>query len=213
MTQSNIIPPPPARVAARTTIWKAGRRLYRVHRKDYGPLQFNSGADGRSGRFHPIEDGRGRLIPTLYAADRIDGALSETVFHNVVAGGFVLRAELTTRVLSRIDLARDIKIVNLSGYGLRKLGLKRSQLLECEAPRYAETARWAAAIYRSDESLDGMVWGSRQFDIARALLAYGGRLDEDDFVVSGEPESLHNGKAYRRVQMAASAAGITIVEG
>ena len=125
----------------------------------------------------------------------------------------MLRAELTTRVLSRIDLARDIKIANLSGYGLRKLGLKRSQLLECESPRYVETARWAAAIYRSDESLDGMVWVSRQFDIARALLAYGGRLDEDDFVVSGEPESLHNGKAYRRVQMAASAAGITIVEG
>ena len=197
----------------RTTIWKAGRRLYRIHRKDYGPLQFNSGTEGRPGRFHPIEDRRGRLIPTLYAADRIDGALSETVFHNVVAGGFVLRAELATRFLSRIDLARDIKIANLSGHGLRKLGLKRSQLLECESLHYAETARWAAAIYRSDDSLDGMVWVSRQFDTARAMLAYGGRLDQDDFVVRGEPESLDEGKVYRRIQMAASAADIILVEG
>ncbi len=58
-----------------------------------------------------------------------------------------------------------------------------------------------------------MIWVSRQFDTAKALLAYGGRLGKGDFVASGEPERLDRGKAYRRVQDAASAADIAIIQG
>lgn len=205
------MPVPPKHVEPRTTTWKAGRRLYRVHPRLYGPLQFNPGTSGRGGRFHPIEDAKGKTIPTLYAADRIDGALSETVFHNVVAGGFILRAELATRAITRIELARDIEVADLSGHGLRKLKLNRSQLLECGAPHFADTARWAETIHQSDKSLHGMIWVSRQFDTAKALLAYGDRLCEKDFIVCGEPKRLDRGPGYRRVQEAASAADITII--
>ena len=213
MANKHNVPIPPKYVHPLITTWRAGRGLYRVHPVGYEPNQFNPGQAGRPGRFHPIRDTYGDLIPTLYAADRIDGALSETVFHNVVASGVLFRAELATRNLTRIELRRDIKIADLSGHGLRRLGLDRMQLLEPGAQSYADTAKWAEAIHRSDASIEGIIWVSRQFDRAKALLAYGDRLKTDDITVIGAPERLDQGKGYRRAQQAASAAGITIIEG
>ena len=120
---------------------------------------------------------------------------------------------LHTRYLTRIELVRDIAIADLSGHGLRRLGLDRSQLLETGARTYAHAAQWAEAIHRSDDIVDGIVWVSRQFDTANALLAFGGRLKKDDFAVIGAPERLDQGNGYRRAQKAASAAGITIAGG
>ena len=108
---------------------------------------------------------------------------------------------------------RDIAIADLSGHGLRRLGLDRSQLLETGARSYARTERWAEAIHRSDDIVDGIIWVSRQFDTAKALLAFGDRLNKDDFAVIGAPERLDQGRGYRRAQKAASAAEITIAEG
>ena len=213
MTDKPNVPLPPSHVDPLTTTWRAGRRLYRVHPVSYAPNQINPGKGSRPGRFHPIRCAQGNSIATLYASDRIDGALAETVFHNVVAGGVILRAELTTRCLTRIELVRDILIADLSGHGLRRLGLDRSQLLETGAWSYARTARWAEAIHRSDDIVDGIIWVSRQFDTAKALFAYGDRLKTDDFAAIDEPERLDQGRGYRRAQEAASAAGITIAEG
>ena len=213
MTDKPNIPLPPGHVDPLITTWSAGRRLYRVHPADYAPNEFHPGTGGRPGRFHPIRSAQGIPIPTLYASDRIDGALSETVFRNIVAGGITLRAELETRCLARIELLRDITIADLSGHGLRRLGLDRSQLLETGTWSYAHTARWAEAIHRSNDNVDGIIWVSRQFDTAKALLAFGNRLKQDDFAVIGAPERLDQARGYRRAQEAASAAGITIAEG
>lgn len=108
---------------------------------------------------------------------------------------------------------RDIAIADLSGHGLRRLGLDRSQLLETSAWSYAHTARWAEAIHRSNDIVDGITWVSRQFDTAKALLAFGGRLEGGDFAVIGAPEQLDRRQGHRRAQNAASAAGIAIVKG
>ena len=205
------VPAPPEHVDPLTTTWKAGTLLYRVHRAHYLPHAFNQPPRGRRGRFHPIRDASGRWVPTLYAADCIDGALSETTLHNVVAGGAILRSRLQGRCLTRIELTRDILVADLRGHGLRRLGLTRARLLDCGAPHYAETARWAEAIHRSSDSLHGMVWVSRQFDTAAALLAFGDRLHEHDFRC-GATQPLDGGRGYRLVQDAAAAAGITVVE-
>ncbi len=187
--------------------------MYRVHSTHYAALQFNPGGRTRPGRFHPLADLDGASIPTLYAADQVAGALSETVFHNAMAGAYILRAELATRFLTRIELLRDIKVADLTGHGLRKLKLSRAQLLECGASEYAHTARWAEVIHAANHGLDGMIWVSRQFDTAKALLAFGDRLSVADFKVVGEPERLDRGPGFRKLQRAASSAGITIIEG
>ena len=209
--EGRVAPPPPDRVDPLTTTLSAGTSLYRVHPDRYPPDAFNPGRHGDRGRFHPLRDASGRLVPTLYAADSPDGALSETVLHNVFAGDAILRSRLEGHCLTRIELTRDILVADLRRHGLRRLGLTRGHLLDCGAPHYAETARWAEAIHRSRDSLHGMVWVSRQFDTAAALLAFGDRLQERHFRC-GATQPLDDGRGYRLVQHAAAAAGITVVE-
>ena len=211
MTEGRVVPPPPDRVDPLTTTWSAGTSLYRVHPYRHPPDAFNPGTYGDRGRFHPLRNASGRLVPTLYVADSIDGALSETVLHNVYAGDVIMRSRLEGHFLTRIELTRDILVADLRGHGLRRLGLTRGQWLDCGAPHYAETARWAEAIHRSSDSLHGMIWVSRQFDVATALLPFGDRLHEHDFRC-GATQPLDGGRGYRLVQDAAAAAGIALVE-
>ena len=211
MAERRVVPPPPDPVDLLTATLSAGASLYRVHPDRYPPDAFNPGTHGDRGRFHPLRNAAGRLVPTLYAADSIDGALSETVLHNAFGGDIFLRSRLEGHCLTRIELTRDILVADLRGHGLRRLGLTRARLLDCGAPHYAETARWAEAIHRSSDSLHGMVWVSRQFDTAAALLAFGDRLHEHDFRC-GATQPLDGGRGYRLVQAAAAAAGITVVE-
>lgn len=206
------VPSPPEKTDPLQITWKAGRRLYRVHFEESSATAFNPGGD-RVGRFHPIFDCRNKAIPTLYAANQIKGALSETVFHNLLAGGVVLRAQLANRYISEIELAEDLILANLSGSGLRRLGLNRSQLLECSAAHYKSTARWAEALHRDATDIAGLVWVSRQFDTSKALIVFGDRVGAEPLAVRGEARPLYKGAGYRLVQKAALEAGITIIEG
>ena len=196
--------------------WRKGKRLYRVHPSTYGATEFNPGTGQpiRRGRFHPIRDSQDRPIPTLYAADRIDGALSETVFHNVIHGSAAIRRQrLKIQLLSTIALERDVTLVDLTGHGLRKLGLRRNQLLESESAHYEKTARWAAVLHASDNKIDGLMWVSRQFDTAKAAMFFGDRLASNDLSIINMPSPLYQGAGFRRVQQIATAAEILIVEG
>src|SRR5262245_61741020 len=63
-----------------------GTPLIRCHDVRFGATEFNPGLG--AGRFHPFEDARsGNPVPVLYAAGDLDGALSETVFHDVAVRG------------------------------------------------------------------------------------------------------------------------------
>lgn len=106
-------PPPAAGLDPATETWSAGRPLFRVHDAS-AANGFNPG-HGR-GRFHPLRNRRGESIPTLYAADEIDGALSETVFRGVRGpGGRIHRADLEPLRLSRLALQADLRLVDLTG--------------------------------------------------------------------------------------------------
>ena len=205
------VPSPPAKADPLRLPWTAGRRLYRVHPETYEATAFNPGA-GRGGRFHPIADTSGKSIPTLYAADRINGALSETIFHNVVAGGVVLRAQLEDRCITEVQLAEDMTLANLTGNGLRRLGLTRSQLLECDAAHYGSTARWAEALHKDAADIAGLVWVSRQFDTSKAIMIFGDRVGAEPLIAKGASRPLYKGDGYRLVQRVAAEAGITLVE-
>lgn len=208
-----MIPAPPERLTPRLAAWKAGRTLYRVHPRRFNPVEFNPGRRGRRGRFHPIHDGAGRTIPTLYATDYRDGALSESVYRELVGGDRLLRAALHERCITEIELLTDITVADLTAPGLRAIGLNRRQLLECGESHYRSTARWAEAIHRSNPAIQGMIWVSRQFDLATALLAYGDRLSENDLAIAKGPIPLDHGEGLSLVHRAATEAGIVVVAG
>lgn len=163
--------PVAANLRPATATWNAGRSLFRVHGRTRADT-FNPGY-GR-GRFHPIRDSRGVPIPTLYASDEIDGALSEVPFRGVTAsGGGIHRSSLESLFLSRLVSEIDLQLVDLTGLALRRLGVTRDQLVEVPARRYRDTARWAEALHQACADAHGLMWVSRQCDTAKAVVLFG----------------------------------------
>ena len=203
-------PPPAAGLDPATTTWSAGRPLFRVHGASSANA-FNPG-HGR-GRFHPLRDGRGESIPTLYAADEIDGALSETVFRGVRGSdGRIHRADLQPWRLSRLVLDADLQLVDLTGLALRRLGLARGQLIEAPERLWRETAGWAEALHEACRVAHGLLWISRQCDTATAVVLFGDRVDESWLRPDGLAEALHRGRGFRRVCDAAGRANIAVIQ-
>ena len=193
-----------------TTTWRAGRRLFRVH-GDTPANAFNPGY-GR-GRFHPIRDRQRQPVPTLYAADRIAGALSETLFRDVTAsGGRIHRADLDSLCLSRLVLEADLRLIDLTGLALRRLGLTRRQLIEAPARCYRDTARWAEALHQACAVAHGLMWVSRQFDTAKAVLLFGDRVDHTVLRPTGPVEPLYRGRGFQRVCEAAGHANVAVIQ-
>lgn len=172
--------------------------------------EFNPGL-GR-GRFHPLQNRRRDSIPTLYAADEIDGALSETVFRGARgSGGRIHLADLERQHLSRLVLEKDLLLVNMTGLALRSLGLTRGQLLEAPERLWGTTARWAEALHDAESSAHGLLWISRQCDTAKVVVLFGDRVDTSWLRPDGPPEALHIGRGFQRVCEAARRANIAVI--
>jgi hypothetical protein len=205
-------PDPPPSLDPLVEVWPAGKRLLRCHNVTFGATEFNPGW-GR-GRFHPFTDRYGFAVPTLYAADRFDGALSETVFHGVALGShsrLVRQAALRPLVVTTLRCSRDLLLAQLHGHGLRRLGVDRRQLIDSEADSYAATARWAQALHHASRRFDGLIWVSRQYDTAFSLVLFGDRVMRRDLDIAEPPLALYVGEGFERVEDAAEAAGITIL--
>jgi len=198
----------------------AGMELWRIHRwvKHGAPefthraAQFNPGF-GR-GRFHPFPGAGGAPVPTLYAAENWEGAICETVFHDVPLSGpdrRKARAELATRAMSRVRLTRDVLLVDLRTLGLGRLGLHRQELIDTEADQYPRTARWGRAFHQARPGAVGLMWMARLADL-RAMVFFGDRVTEKDFAVSDAPLSLGEGEGLAMVMELAEKAKILITE-
>jgi hypothetical protein len=150
----------------------------------------------------------------MYAADRIEGALSETVFHDVPVRGslkIVRRERLRPLGISILSPRRDLSLLQLHGFGLRRLGVSREELIASEAVQYSRTVLWARALHACRREADGLVWVSRQHDSSLCLVLFGDRVSVADLRVSRHPRSLGT-KAFELVEVAAEAAGILIVD-
>jgi hypothetical protein len=170
---------------------------------------------GLSGRFHPFADREGRVVPTLYAAEDLDGALSETVFHNVPVRGpgkRVAKYVLQPMVASTLACDRALTLVQLYGFGRSRLELSRAELIETEVDHYPHTAAWARALHASGTGIDGLIWVSRQNDASHAMVLFGDRVERDSLQVVEAPRPLCFSPGFDDVQRAAEQAGITIFE-
>jgi len=211
---SRRLPPPDASLLDPLILhWPAGQRFHRVHAARWAANEFNPGYG--QGRFHPFNDLDGQPVPTLYGSDQVDGALTETVFRGIPAVGTlrgIRRRSLINIVLSILAPKRELKLADLRGHGLRRLGLQRNQLLETEAEHYAQTAAWGAALHHSAVKPDGLIWVSRQFDTAAALLLFGDRVRPETLKIAEPPVSLYRGRGFQQVLASAERADLVIVD-
>lgn len=204
-------PKPPAKPDPAIEQWPAGKPIYRVHDRRYAASTFNPG-QGR-GRFHPFSDLSGQPVPTLYGADTLDGALSESVFRSIPVRGpgrAIGRSHLFEACYSVLIPIRDLRLAALHGFGLGRLGVERLELIESDAAHYGETVLWASALHRLPARVDGLAWVSRQHDTSRAIILFGDRVLSEDLRIEEGPMPLGWGKGLNRVLDAAERAGIRI---
>lgn len=106
---------------------------WRVHPSRYAGDAFKPSPDSNA-RFSPLKRTDGTVLPVMYAADMVEGALMETVFHEVPcpsAGAHLQRADIEAKslVLSQLNCSAPVLLIDFSSTGLRWVGLAKSQVL------------------------------------------------------------------------------------
>lgn len=214
------VPRPPTDVATLDPLlhtWPAGQQFHRCYDIDWGAREFYAGSRTRRGRFHPIAPKGFHLpLPVLYGASDVDGALSETVFHDVPVRGtkHVPYAMLLHRLVVALVPRRDLTLVDLTSPGLRRLELTHRELIDSDPRSYRTTAWWAQTLHDHPTQPDGLLWVSRQHNTSRALMLFGDRVPLEDLTAAPDavPLTLGAGEGLAAVCLAANRAGITVTD-
>lgn len=164
--------------------WPAGEVIHVIHDTRYPPESFNPGVDDKGEprnptRFAPIRDRKDRVVPYLYGGSTREGAIFETVFHNVpidAGDKFVDLDDFAQRGHGQLMPKRDLRLADLSTDGLHRLKVPKDELITSAPRDYEATARWAEALHHQFRDVDGLVWRSKQRDRDRALVLFGDRV-------------------------------------
>ncbi|MCC2639517.1 MAG: hypothetical protein K0Q68_3236 [Moraxellaceae bacterium] len=171
-----------------------GSELLRVHPDRFEPAAFNPGYG--HARFSPFLGPDAKPVPTLYAAATQQGAMMETIFHDVSlnpAEKTYHQDKLLGQVMSVLRTSVPLKVVDLSTVSLVKMRLLRAQLIDTESIHYPLTQRWAQALHAQNPDAAGLSWISRQDDDCRAYIFFGDRVPTGTFVVQMASSPLLSG--------------------
>jgi hypothetical protein len=143
--------------------WQAGSSVVRIHRLQHGPVHFSPGA-GRppAGRY----DSASGRFGVLYTALEFEGAFAETLLRHP-ADPLVSLSEIEARALSVLAINAEIRLVDLTGPGLSRLGLDARLL----SGSYGSTRAWADAFEGHPDVPAGILYPSR-FDLSRLCVAF-----------------------------------------
>lgn len=153
---SGIAPRPPSDLSATPlpiAALQAATRFARIHRIGRDAVYFSPGR-GRPplGRFDSSSGGFG----VLYMALSFAGAFAETILHNVARQPIGLHA-ITDRAVTTLVANRPVRLVDLCGPGLARLGLDAAIF----SGPYAPCGLWADALYIHPDRPDGILYPSR----------------------------------------------------
>jgi len=172
------LPDPPADLARRTLpLRTVSSPWYRFHPPRRPALFF--GRTG-SGRF----DAPAGQFGTLYVAEDAGGAFAET-FGQMLDHRSIDEADLSRRHLALIHPPRPLRLADVTGPGLARLGADARLF----AGDHAVAHRWSLAVYRHPQKPDGILYRARHDPSRRAAAVFDrvkgrfrvkdlGRLDE-----------------------------------
>jgi hypothetical protein len=217
-TSDLLVPAPPdfRTITPLFHVWEQGEPIVRVYNSRFGENEFNPGRAGAGvrGRFHFFPDAADKLVPVLYGSELHEGAIAETIFHDVPVRSpvrTVAETRLNEVTIVTLEPRRDLRLVELLGFGLRRLQLEPGDLTATHPTAYPQTVLWAQALHRSFADIDGLVWMSKQFNAACALILFGDRVRQADLAVARSALPLRAGPGRKLVDEAANRAGIVIV--
>lgn len=172
--------------------WEAGRPIHRIHAAGTAAAQFNTSGRGNA-RFSPLAYADGSIVPTLYGGSTFSCAAMETVFHDLpkdIERYLMDFADLEDARVSQISPARDLTLLSLTAVGLRRLKLKKTEIIETGIDTYPATRAQALAWHRSQPAIDGLYWISRQDDRAQACMLFGDRIEATALTVACNAQPL-----------------------
>jgi hypothetical protein len=154
-----------------------GTKLFRVHKRHRRPTSFNTSqawANERDGRFDSDADD---YYPFYYAALSERGALYETlvVEAGLAVGDPVPHLALKDRVLSVVELARDVILVSLRTEADFALTGQSEWLVRALPREYPLTRRQARSIRSRHSRLQGLIWYSRKDPEEQSVILFGDR--------------------------------------
>lgn len=190
----------------------AGTLLVRIHDPRFNGAGFNPCLGGNT-RFAPVSTASGDCLPTLYAAETLECAVHESIFHDLAYNApdkFIRLDKVTSRSISWLELTTDIVLAGLHEPDLNKLDLTRTQLIDTPRSEYAETARWAEAFHRADPGVAGLVWTSRRCDPQRAFIFFKDRIPAGSLIVKNSTEISRSAQHLAEIREFGRRAGITI---
>jgi hypothetical protein len=204
-------PDPPAGFDPLLEMLPSRAFVWRCHSIERDPVEPNSTVS--PGRFRPVYDTDGSVVPTCYAADSEDAAIAEGPFHDlpVVAGPkHLARAVTDILTLSHLTVTRDLSLVSFRRHGLRRVGATQGTLIEPGQLCYPASAAWGQAAYNHESKPDGILWVSRQFPGGAAMLLFWDRCGSA-IEQSGASLPLAVGRGLELLSRAANAANVVIV--
>jgi hypothetical protein len=138
-----------------------GQQLVRIHRIAHPPLFFGTGMDCR------FQD-PAKAFGVCYFGESDAASFAET-FLRTVGIRSVSQAALATRAFSSVTLSRDLRVVDLHGSGLARVGATAAV---ATVYPYDIPNAWAAALHDHPEQPDGIRYRCRHDSDEMALAVF-----------------------------------------
>jgi hypothetical protein len=159
---SSAAPLPPPWLATRSlpiVAIPSGTRVFRVHQLGHGAVFFSPPADPATGErqapTYRFDSASGRF-GVLYAAEQFEGAFVETILRNPQLT-FVSQNYITSRCVTELTFSRDLRLVDMRGRGLSRIGTTNA----ISTGPYAACWAWSDYLYSHGGKPDGIAYASR----------------------------------------------------
>lgn len=175
----NTVLAPPEPFDPEEFVLQVGAPIFRVFSTEWPSTSFNPTGPRGVTRFATFGE---PSVPVLYAAQSERAAVCESILHDVpVAGGSIGPREYRARAMCLLRPARDLRLASFMGTGLRRLGVRASDLTDTPASQYVHTVAWAEAAHAA--GYDGAVWMSNRCNTDEAYVLFGDRVGPSDLVL------------------------------
>jgi hypothetical protein len=150
-------PLPPTDLASRTLPIKLFTKnpWWRVYPTAYDPIFF--GKTGNNRYDAPADASGHRAYGVLYFARDPHGAFIETFGHTTGIRA-IDRAQLSSRGLAKVTVDRPLRLVDLRGEGLARIGADEAL---CAGPDYTISQAWSASLHDHPKKPDGLIYRAR----------------------------------------------------
>lgn len=136
---------------------RPGTVLWRIHRSRHNALWFSPGK-GRLPRYR-FDDPEKRFS-VCYLSTVEHGAFAETMLRTLPTR-ILSKADLATRRLTAIEVVRSLKLVQMYGAGLARLGCTAAT---ATGQDYEGSREWSRALWMHDAKPDGILYHAAHDD-------------------------------------------------